>query len=111
MRQIFIFPAALLLLSASALAGTDRDFICRDYAEARADVWAQGRLDRADAAQSAGPSQVVVIMAGEKYLAPLYQKDIITTSFGDTLRDRNMVYSEEFHRCMNSRGLALALQN
>jgi hypothetical protein len=111
MRHISMVFAALLMMSASALAGADRDFICRDYADAQADVWAQGKLDRASAEQTAGPSQVVVVMAGKKYLAPLFQKNIIATSFGDTLRERNQVYSEEFHRCMNSRGLALALQN
>jgi len=111
MRHFSVFSAALLLMSASALAETDRDFICRDYADAQADVWAQGKLDRADAGQKAGASQVVVVMGGEKFIAPLYQNDIVATSFGDTLRKRNQVYSEEFHRCMNSRGLALALQN
>jgi hypothetical protein len=111
MRHISLVSAAILLMSASAMAESDREFICRDYADARADVWAQGKLDRADAGQKAGPSQVVVVLGGEKYLAPLYQKDIIATSFGDTLRERGQVYSEEFHRCMNSRGLALALQN
>ncbi len=111
MRQFFVLPAALLLMSVSALAGTDRDFICQDYADSRADAWAQNRLERVDALQAAGPSQVVVIMGGDKYLAPRYQADVIATSFGDTLRERNSVYSEELHRCMNSRGLALALQN
>ena len=111
MRHIYIFSAALLLMSASALAGTDRDFICRDYAEAQADAWSQGKLDRADAEQEAGQSQVVVVLSGQKFVAPRYQAGIIATSFGDRLRSRNQVYSEEFHRCMNSRGLALALQN
>jgi hypothetical protein len=111
MRHISMFSAALLLMSANALAETDRDFICRDYADAQADVWSQGKLDRADAGQRAGDSQVVVVMGGEKFLAPLYQTDIVATSFGDTLRKRNQIYSEEFHRCMNSRSLTLALQN
>lgn len=111
MRQIFLIPAALVLMSVGALAETDRDFICRDYADTQADAWAQNKLERVDASQAAGPSQVVVIMGGDKYLAPRYQSDIITTSYGDTLRERGRVYSEEFHRCMNSRGLALALQN
>ncbi len=111
MRPFLMLPAALLLLASSAFAETDRDFICRDFADTQADAWAQGRLERAGAAQKAGPGQVVVVMGGEKYLAPLYQRDVITTSLGDTLRERNSVYAEEFHRCIHSRGLALMLQN
>ena len=111
MRLIFTFSAAMLLICSQALADTDRDFICRDYAETQADAWAQGRLERAGADQEPGRGQVVVVLAGEKYLAPRYQRDIITTSLGDTLRERNQVYAEEFHRCINSRGLALMLQN
>ena len=111
MGRIFMFSAALLLLSSNSWAASDHELICRDYADAQADSWAQGRLDRADAAEKVGPSKVLVVMAGEKFVAPLYQKDVIATSFGDTLRQRNQVYSEEFHRCMNNRGLARALQN
>jgi hypothetical protein len=106
-----MFSAALLLTSTSVWASSDHELICRDFADAQADGWAQGRLDRADAGEKVGPSKVLVVMAGEKFVAPLYQNNVIATSFGDTLRQRNQVYSEEFHRCMNNRGLAKALQN
>ena len=96
-------------MSSVAWAQSDRDFLCSDYADIRADAWVQGKLDRADATQTAGPSQVVVVMAGQKFLAPLYQRDLVATSLGDTLRKRNAVYVQEFHRCMSSRNLGLAL--
>lgn len=111
MGRIVMFSAALLLMSTSGWATSDREFICRDYADAQADVWSQGKLDRVDAAEKVGPSKVLVVMAGQKFAAPLYQDNIIATSFGDTLRQRNQVYAEEFHRCLNSRDLARALQN
>jgi hypothetical protein len=111
MGRIFMFSAALLLMSTSSWANSDHEFVCADYADAKADAWAQGRLDRVDAAEKVGPSKVLVVMAGVKYVAPLYQDNVIATSFGDTLRQRNQIYSEEFHRCLNSRSLAQALQN
>ena len=111
MGRIVMFSAALLLMSTSGWATSDHELICRDYADAQADGWAQGRLDRVDAAEKVGPSKVLVVMAGQKYVAPLYQDNIIATSFGDTLRQRNQIYSEEFHRCLHNRDLSRALQN
>ena len=61
MRHLSIFTAALLLSTASAFADSERVMVCQDYADAGADTWAQGRLDRADDYQSANPQQAVVI--------------------------------------------------
>ena len=111
MRHLSIFAAALLLSTAGAFADSERVMVCQDYADAGADTWAQGRLDRADDFQSANPQQAVVIFGGEKFLAPLHPHGIILEPLGAILHERNQIFNEEFHRCMNSHSLSVALQN
>ena len=111
MRHLSIFTAALVLSTASAFAESERAMVCQDYADAGADMWAQGRLDRADDFQTANPQQTVVVFGAEKFLAPLHPHAIILEPLGAILHERNEIYNEEFHRCMNSHSLSVALQN
>jgi 3D (Asp-Asp-Asp) domain-containing protein len=107
MRRISMSIFALMLFTAPVLA-ENGDVACRAYAQAVADDYAAGHIERAeeDSAPSAG--QVLVIAAGKKYYVPRKTNGIIQ-SVGHLISERKDVYWEEYDRCLRGGDITINL--
>ncbi len=108
LKALLVSLATLALLSGSHGAVAGERITCRDFAQAAADEWAAGFMDRASDQDVATEDSVVVISYGKKYLMPRQNNvdgNLRLVSVGERIRMRNKVYAEELFRCMHAHSI------
>ena len=107
--KALVVPFATIALLAGSEGAVAKDRItCRDFAQAAADEWAAGFMDRASDQDVATEDSVVVISYGKKYLMPHQNNvdgNLRLVSVGERIRLRNKVYAEELFRCMHAHSI------
>jgi hypothetical protein len=100
--------AVIGMCAFSGAAAAEDVVSCRNFAEAAADGWANGRIAKADNSTQSQPDEIVLISAGHKYIMPriaLNRDDVTLQPLGELANDRQAVYDEELRRCLHTREL------
>ena len=116
MRNVF---SKALLLTVAVVAGSlsamaKETITCRDFAQAAADDWALGFMDRASDTTVANEDEIVVISYGHKYIMPrqgTIDGDLRPISIGSRIQQRHRVYHEEFVRCLHAKSINLTFDD
>lgn len=77
--------------------------VCRAYASAAADDWAEGSIARANDTDEAPEGSYVAIIYGKRYIVPrdrVDNGDLHVKSLGQRTLERKKVYYEELTRCL-----------
>ncbi len=108
MRRTIVSAFTLVLFATPALAIDQNKIICKAYAQAMADEWSAGELERAESGDPLGDeNRVLIIAAGKSYYVPRQQNSVILKSVGTAIRQHKQIYAQEFRRCMKGGNITI----
>lgn len=109
MRRIVLSAFSLSLFAAPVFADHS-DIACRSYAQAVADEYTAGYLERAEEGTKADVGQVLIIAAGKKYYVPSKGSSVVTSVY-HRMVERKRVFWEEYARCLKGGDITINIQS